>query len=242
VSPATGRVRRLALGGALNELAPGPDGTVLATRYGTGSADGGNGDVIAFDREGHIVKRWLLTAPPGYRVAPKTPLWDGLRRVLWVTADHLPVTHTAGTEAQPRHEALEIGEDNKARLLPELPELMFAAKGEDGTIYRAESDTHALWLSVVPPPERGEPRRVPLDDAFAPGLDFAQDIQVAADGRVAVTRWSGIVHVLHPDGRVRSTALPRLDPAGLYYTAVLHGDRLCATYCADVTVVCVDAP
>jgi hypothetical protein len=41
---------------------------------------------------------------------------------------------------------------------------------------------------------------------------------------------------------VRSVSLPRLDPAGLYYTAVLHGDRLCATYCADVTVVCVDAP
>ena len=25
-------------------------------------------------------------------------------------------------------------------------------------------------------------------------------------------------------------------------TAVLHRDRLCATYCADVTVVCADAP
>ena len=34
----------------------------------------------------------------------------------------------------------------------------------------------------------------------------------------------------------------RIDPEGLYYTAVLHGDRLCATYCADVTVVCVNAP
>ena len=242
VSPATGRVRRLALGRALNELAPGPDGTVLATRYGTGTADGGNGDVIAFDRAGHIVRRWLLAAPPGHRVAPKTPLWDGLRRVLWVTADHLPVTSADGTDTRPRHEAIAIGEDGEAHLLPERPELLFAAKGEDGTIYRAESDAHALWLSVIPPPERGEPRRVPLDDAFAPELDFAQDIQVAADGRVAVTRWSGIVHVLHPDGRVRSTALPRLDPARLYYTAVLHGDRLCATYCADVTVVCVDAP
>lgn len=242
VSPATGRVRRLALGGALNELAPGPDGTVLATRYGTGSAEGGNGDVIAFDREGHTVKHWLLTAPPGYRVAPKTPLWDGLRRVLWVTADHLPAADAPGVAAtRPRHEAIAIDENHRVRLLPEQPELMFAAKGEDGTIYRAESDGRALWLSVVPPPD-AEPRRVPLDDAFAEALDFAQDIQVAADGRVAVTRWSGTVHVLHPDGRVRSTALPRLDPAGLYYTAVLHGDRLCATYCADVTVVCVDAP
>src|SRR5688572_15464283 len=44
VNPATGRVRRLALGGALNELAEGPAGTVVASRYG--SADQG-GDAIA---------------------------------------------------------------------------------------------------------------------------------------------------------------------------------------------------
>jgi hypothetical protein len=195
--------------------------------------------VIRFDREGHTVQQWSLVAPPGYRVAPKTPLWDGLRRVLLVTTDHLSLTDAA---ARPRHEAIAIDEGERARLLPEQPELMFVAKGEDGTIYRAEFQKQALWLTVVPPPERGEPRRVPLDDAFAPELDFAQDIQVAADGRVAVTRWSGVVHVLHPDGRVGRTALPRLDPSGLYYTAVLHGDRLCATYCADVTVVCADAP
>jgi hypothetical protein len=240
VSPATGRVRRLALGGALNELAPGPDGTVLATRYGTGSAESGNGDVIAFDREGRIVRQWSLAAPPGYRVAPKTPLWDGLRRELWVTTDQLPESATSG--ATPRHEAIAIDERGAVHVGPALPELMFLAKGDDGEIYRAESDAGALWLAVVPPPGRGEPRRILLDGAFAPGVDFAQDIQVAADGRVAVTRWSGIVHVLLPDGRVRSAALPRPDPAGLYYTAVLHGDRLCATYCADVTVVCVDAP
>jgi len=78
--------------------------------------------------------------------------------------------------------------------------------------------------------------------AFPVELDFVQDIQPAADGRVVVTRWSGRVHVADARGRVRSVQLPRLDPDGLYYTAVLHGDRLCATYCADVTVVCVNAP
>src|SRR5262245_23899399 len=199
VSPATGRVRRLALGGALNELAPGPDGTVLASRYGTGAAESGNGDVIAFDRAGKTVRRWSLTSPPGYRVAPKTPLWDGLRRVLWVTTDELPIDAATGAPAPPRHEAVLVDESGAARLSPELPELMFLAKDADGAIYRAESEPHALWLVVVPPPGRGDPHRVPLDEAFAPELDFAQDIQVAADGRVAVTRWSGIVHVLHPD-------------------------------------------
>ncbi len=239
VQPSTGRVRRLLLGGATNELAEGPDGTVLVTRYGT---DGQDGDVIAFDRDGHTVKHWSLVAPLGHVVAPKTPLWDGVRRELWVTADQLPLAAEPAPPPPPRQDAVIVDERGRARLVPEPPELQFAAKSRDGTIYRAESDASALWLSVVPPPARGEPRRVPLDAAFAPDFDFAQDIQVAADGRVVVTRWSGLVHVLHPDGRVRSVALPRPDPAGLYYTGVLHGDRLCATYCADVTVVCVDAP
>lgn len=87
-----------------------------------------------------------------------------------------------------------------------------------------------------------EPPEIALDHAFPGEVDFAQDIQVAPDGRIAVTRWSGVVHVLDPEGQLHRVSLPRLDPAGLYYTAVLRGDRLCATYCADVTVVCVDAP
>ena len=48
--------------------------------------------------------------------------------------------------------------------------------------------------------------------------------------------------VVNSHGDVRSVALPHLDPAGLYYTGVLHGSRLCSTYCADVTIVCADAP
>jgi hypothetical protein len=242
VAPATGRVRRLALGGALNELAEGPDGTVLATRYGSGTADGGNGDVIAFDHTGHTVRRWSLPAPPGMRVAPKTPLWDALRGELWITTDTLPEAPEPGAPLHAGHEAIFADASGKVHLLPEPPELMFAAKARDGTIYRAERRDRALALQVVPPPGGAKPYRVPLDDAFAHDLDFVQDIQVAADGRVAVTRWSGIVHVLHPDGRVRSVSLPHLDAGGLYYTGVLHADRLCVTYCADVTVVCVDAP
>ena len=240
VSPETGRVRRLSLGGALNELAHGPDGSVLASRYGSGTAEAGDGDVIAFDRDGRTVRRWSLAAPPGYRVAPKTPLWDALRGELWVTADQLPIAGGPGASLAPRQDAVFVDAGGHARILPEPPELLFAAKSREGEIYRAEADGHALWLTIVPP--RGETRRALLDPAFAPELDFAQDIQVAGDGRVAVTRWSGVVHVLERDGRVRSVALPRPDPAGLYYTGVLHGRRLCVTYCADVTVVCVDAP
>ena len=57
-----------------------------------------------------------------------------------------------------------------------------------------------------------------------------------------MTRWSGRIHVVQGDESVRSVDLPRLAPGGLYYTGVLYGDRLCVTHCADVTVVCVDAP
>jgi hypothetical protein len=240
VRPDTGSVRRLDLGGALNELAHGPDGTVLASRYGSGTSEAGDGDVIAFDRDGRTARRWSLAAPDGYRVAPKTPLWDALRGELWVTADQLPIDDGARAERPPRQDAVLVAANGRARLVPEPPELLFAAKSRDGEIYRAETDERALWLTVVPP--RGDERRILLDPAFAASLDFAQDIQVAADGSVVVTRWSGVVHVVARDGSVRSVALPRPDPSGLYYTGVLHGERLCVTYCADVTVVCVDAP
>ena len=81
-----------------------------------------------------------------------------------------------------------------------------------------------------------------LDSAFPGSVDFVQDIKPAADGRVAVTRWSGNVHVVDPAGGVVTVSLPRLDPNGLYYSGVLHGERLCVTHCADVTVVCTDVP
>jgi hypothetical protein len=235
VNPLTGRVRRLVLGGTLNELGVGPAGTIIASRYG--GKDLG-GDVIAFDHEGHTVRRWTLVSPPGYRIAPKTPLWDDLRQELWVSADQLPGSPGAAI----RKDANAVDASGHARLVTTPPQLMFLAKSANGTVYHVESEGSMLRLHVLPSPGQGDPRTVQLDDAFAADHDFAQDVQIAQDGSVVVTRWSGIVHVLRPNGELHSVALPRNDPAGLYYTAVLHGNRLCATYCADVSVVCVDAP
>jgi hypothetical protein len=118
------------------------------------------------------------------------------------------------------------------------------AFGPDGTGYRAEVEGRALALRVVPPApaDPGGGRLVRLDDDFASELDFVQDIQLHPDGRAVVARWSGAIHVVGPQGRVRSLQLPALEPGGLYYTAALSDGRVCATYCGDVTVVCRDLP
>jgi hypothetical protein len=237
VDPQSGEVSRFAgLGLGLNELARGPDGSVLVSRYGAGP--GGNGSVLAFSPAGEALEEWPLTAASGYRVAPKTVAWDARRRRIWATADLLRVDG-----GPPRFPSYVIEPRRGATGRIDRPEIQFVAFAEDGTGYRAVLDGSLLRLIIVPPPGSGR-RLLPvtLDRAFPSGLDFAQDIQVAADGRVVVTRWSGRVHVVDADGTARSVQLPRLDPEGLYYTAVLHGGRLCATHCADVTVVCVDAP
>jgi hypothetical protein len=228
-----------ALGGGLNELAPGPTESVLATRYGSGQDDVGDGEVIAFDSAGQIEAEWRPAPPRGYRIAPKTAAWDAERGELWVTTDLLPLADGAAI----RHDAYVLDRRGASERRIATPEIQFVAVASDGTLLSAALEGRTLRLHVAPPP--GAPRAassVALDAHFPAGLDFVQDIQPAADGRVVVTRWSGRVHVVERSGRHQSVDLPRLDPDGLYYTAVLHGDRLCATYCADVSVVCVDAP
>jgi hypothetical protein len=212
---------------------------VLATRYGSGQDDVGDGEVIAFDSAGQIEAEWRPAPPRGYRIAPKTAAWDAERGELWVTTDLLPLADGAAI----RHDAYVLDRRGASERRIATPEIQFVAVASDGTLLSAALEGRTLRLHVAPPP--GAPRAassVALDAHFPAGLDFVQDIQPAADGRVVVTRWSGRVHVVERSGRHQSVDLPRLDPDGLYYTAVLHGDRLCATYCADVSVVCVDAP
>ena len=77
-------------------------------------------------------------------------------------------------------------------------------------------------------------------------LSDAKSVQVEIDlaaGELVVTRWSGRIHVLGPgEDERRDLQLPREDPAGLYYAAGLWDDEVCATYCADVAVVCAALP
>lgn len=233
VELATGAVHRLPqLGPALNELAPGSQGQVVITRYGSGR-ETGNGSVLWIDRDGVLLSEHVLSAPAGYTVAPKTPAWDP-RGSLWLTTDLLALDPREPT----RRDAYRLDAEGRLLARVEDEELQFAATGPDGALQMAWRRDRELSLRVG-----GEdaPRRV-LDRDFPSEHDFVQDIQFAPEGRVVLTRWSGVVHVAGPGGDTLRIELPRLDPDGLYYTGVLQGERLCATYCADVSVVCVDAP
>lgn len=227
-----------AAGVGLNELAPGPDDRVLVSRYGGGGAKAG-GELLTLEPDGSIARRWPMPAPLGWFAAPKTPAWNPARRRLVATTDLLPEF-----DGEPRHDAYVLELDEPGWSIQQEPELQFVAAGADGIEYRVEAHPDGqLWLRRIRPPGSvPEDQWVLLDADFPSSLDFAQDLKIMPDRRLVVTRWSGAVHVVSPDGRVARVQLPRLEPEGLYYTAVIHGERLCATYCAGVTVVCTDAP
>ena len=240
VDPASGRVRRFeAAGVGLNELSLSADAGIMATRYGTGGS--GTGSVVILDAEGVVLAEHPLEAPEGYRAAPKSLALDPLRKEIWVNTDLLP---SAPGEAEIRHDTRVLGPGGRERLRFERPEVQFMRFGPDGTGYFAERDGPLLNLRIRPPERAGAAiftgRLVPLDDEFAEDLDFVQDIHVDAEGGVVVTRWSGRIHLVNRQGEMSLMQLPRPGGGGLYYTGVLAGDRLCATYCGGVTVVCHD--
>jgi hypothetical protein len=233
VDPASGEVRAFeAAGLGLNELALGPGGEVLVTRYGYGADT--RGSVVRLSEAGEPLAEHRLRDPPGFRAAAKSLALDPLRRELWVNTD-LFSTDEDGAVA---HDARVLGLDGLERRVVVDPELQFFAFTREGAGFFAEAADGRLWLHERSP--RGN-RFHPLDDEFAETHDFVQEVRAEADGSVVVTRWSGRVHVLEPDGRVRDLALPAED-GSLYYTAVRTGARVCATRCGRVEVVCADLP
>lgn len=230
VDPATGAAKRLeALGSGLNEIAPGPDGTLLVSRYA--SHDGGDGSVLVITPSGERVAEHRVPAPAGFISAPKTVAFDPRRREIWVTSDLLPLEG-----GEPRHDSYVLDENGRVLRRFESPEVQFVAFTPDGTGWRVEAEPGRLWLARVTPD--GTRARILLDGGFPQALDFAQDVKPTADGGVVVTRWSGRLHVVDGSGRVQDHRLPAIEPGGLYYTGVVAGGRLCSTYCAGVTVVC----
>jgi hypothetical protein len=145
-----------------------------------------------------------------------------------------------------RHDARVLELDSGRELARfEEPELQFMRFEPDGRGLFALLSGTRLALRITEPggalgPASG--REVVLDEEFPASHDFVQDLSVAPDGRVLATRWSGVVHVVSPSGEARRVELPRSSPGGLYYSAFASGDRICASYCADVEVVCAPAP
>lgn len=238
VEPESERVVRFdVLGAGLNELALGPDGHLLATRYGSEREP--NGSVVLADAEGALVAEHALRGPEGYGVAPKSIAWDPLRREIWVNTDLLPTP--AAPDEQVRHDARILAADGSELFRFETPELHFVTFSADGTGWFAEVDGQRLRLRIRLPRHAARPFLtglvVALDDAFPAQADFVQDLKVDGD-RVVVTRWSGRVHVVDRAGRVRHASLPPDGDGALYYTGVRVRDGVCATRCGEVEVVC----
>jgi hypothetical protein len=236
VDARTGEVHRLEqLGRALNEIAPGPDGSLLVSRYGSRDGGPGPGSILVMSLDGEPLAELPLEAPPGYRVAPKTVAFDPARDEIWVTTDLFPL---AGGPI--RHDAYVLDRAGREKQRIERPEVQFVAFGPGGTGLIAEVDGTRLELRVRSP--EGADRVLLADAAFAAGIDFVQDIHFAPDGRAVVTRWSGVLHVFDPPDSLATLRLPPIEAGGLYYSGVLAGDRVCATHCGGLTVVCAPAP
>jgi hypothetical protein len=242
VDLATGEVRRFDEAGAgLNEIALGPGGNLLISRYGVLGERDRSGSVVLIDPDGAVLAEYPLTPRAGFTAAPKTVAYDRLRDQIWVTADLLPRGDDPTAHVEYESYVLD-GHGAQVRRIEE-PEIQFIAFADDDTGYRAEVEGNKLWLRILPPdPERSPigDLRIPLEHAFASDFDFVQDIKITPDGRAVLTRWSGWVHIVDATGSLRSLRLPPFEPPGLYYTAALRDHRVCATYCRDVSVVCQD--
>jgi hypothetical protein len=151
VEPETGQVVRFGPETeGLNELALGPHGQVLSTRYG--SPEGRGGSVVVLEPDGDLVAELLLDPPVGYRVAAKSLAWDPDRNEIWVNTDLLPdaggpVLYDARVLDALGHEMLRL----------DAPELQFMAFREDGTGYLALLEGTVLSLAVLPDGPRLRP-------------------------------------------------------------------------------------
>ena len=90
VDPESGEVRALRSAGlGLNELALGPDGQLLVTRYG--SRDDDEGSLVVLDGERRAPGRARARGPARLARAPKSLALDPVRREIWLNTDLLPL-------------------------------------------------------------------------------------------------------------------------------------------------------
>lgn len=259
VDPHSGEVKRFHEAGlGLNELALGPDKKILASRYAA-EETGQGGSVVLLSEEGEIEKEFSLSAPLGYLTSPKTVAYDASTQKIWVVSDLIPrSTPTSsptksGPPAKVRYDARVLDLQGRELHTVEMPEVFFVRFDARGAGYLALRNANRLELQTLPP-RTALPTDTELDDAalrnlgprivlnenFSP-YDFVQDITLHAD-QVVLTSWNGEVHIVDARGKAKQIQLPNSDGNGLYYTGVIHGKNLCATYCSDVAVTCAPLP
>lgn len=249
----TGTTRLLpAVGPGLNELVLGPDDRVLATRYG--GAGGEPGSIVVLAADGDILAEHTLAPVPGFRVAAKSLAYDPIRNVVWVNTDLLPESADEARAPGAPHEGhgdirfdARVVDPDTGRELERFagPELQFVHFAADGRGFFAWIEDSRLVLRRTAPGAAADSASgvsVVLDEAFPTDFDFVQELRPTPDGSVLATRWSGVIHEVGPAGDVRTRALPRIDPDGLYYSASTAGDRFCVSHCADLTIVCAPRP
>lgn len=254
VDPRSGEIKRfLTAGLGLNELALGPDKKILASRY-VSEETGKSGSLVLLNEEGAVEKEFLLRAPLGYLTSPKTVAYDAAKQKIWVVSDLIPKAATGSEQpAKVRYDARVLDLDGRELHTIDAPEVFFVRFDIRGTGYLALRNANRLELQTLPP-RTALPTDTELDDAalrklgprivlnknFSP-YDFVQDITLHAD-QVVLTSWSGEVHIVDASGKAKQIQLPNSDGNGLYYTGVIHGKNLCATYCSDVAVTCAPLP
>lgn len=250
VDPTSGSVVHFPDAGAgLNELELGPGGTLFASRYAGGPERPGS--VVVLAEDGRVLGELELAAPEGFALQPKTVAFDAARGRLWITTDRLRLDPASGDDGQaglePEHHptiVVDLAGAEQGRV--DDVEIQFARFAPDGTGFFAVARGPRLELAVLPAGAAGgdlsQAHFHVVESAYPRTYDFVQDLQLAADGRVIATRWSGVVHLLARDGTHTRIDFPELAPFGLYYTAVLENGHVCATYCEDVSVVCAPLP
>lgn len=257
VDPHSGEVQRFEEAGlGLNELTLGPNQSILASRY-VSEETGRSGSVVLLSESGKIEKEFPLRSPSGYLTSPKTVAYDSARQRIWVVSDLVPSTTASqvGKPAKFRYDARVLDLEGRELLRIEAPpEIFFVRFAADGSGYLAIRNANKLELQILPPnialPStpilrdedlRSLGARIVLNENFSP-YDFVQEISFGKQKQVVLTSWSGEIHILDTDGKAKRMPLPNPDESGLYYTGVMHGAHLCATYCLDVAVTCAPLP
>ncbi len=255
IDPRSGEVERFVEAGlGLNELALGPNRKILASRYAS-EESGKSGSVVLLSETGKVEKEFSLRSPPGYLTSPKTVAYDPSMQRIWVVSDLVPheAQTPSGQSAKFRYDTRILNLEGHELVAIEAPEILFVRFDDAGTGYLAIRNARKLELQILPsrtalPMQailhdetlRNFGTRILLSENFSP-YDFVQEITLSGK-QVVLTSWSGEVHVWNSDGATWHAQLPIRDEISLYYTGVIHGAHLCATYCADVAVSCIPLP